>query len=457
MSAPTLRELLLLILTLYSLAHFYSFASHPSGHSIDAFSSSTNHHTPQKQLVEPRPLDTRLSWESSESIPQTQTISHTPGWTMLDKLYLLRGVVYVVTDNPSKVPDPFIMYHKGTKLVPDPEAPKNRYPTDKDMRIINSVQVINGMTFLINDDCQFLTHYYHWTAEFVLGLWRAYTSLDRFTTYNGSTSLPPPHHLNQFVLRTAFPSLIMEFSDDWHDHSEMGIPFVFERVLIADRSASELAYNFERFLRTASVAFGLPGSSTVNWWRTIRNNVVRFTGLDPLNAKIPEDATDTPVITYASRQEWNKRMLKPEDHELLVKELYKLRDEHGYEVNIVSMDKITRQEQTRLSGRTTIMMGIHGNALTSFVWMNPTPRSAVMEFFFPEGFAYDYEFTARAIGLKHYGFWGDRFFTAPHLPKVNYPEGFQGKSIPLNGTLVEELVHEILSQATELDDKAIQF
>ena len=31
-----------------------------------------------------------------------------------------------------------------------------------------------------------------------------------------------------------------------------------------------------------------------------------------------------------------------------------------------------------------------------------------MEFFFPGGFAHDYEYTTRALGMVHYGFWGDR-------------------------------------------------
>lgn len=51
------------------------------------------------------------------------------------------------------------------------------------------------------------------------------------------------------------------------------------------------------------------------------------------------------------------------------------------------------------------MMGVHGNGLTSLVWMKPNPRSTVMEFFFPEGFAHDYEYTTRALGMQHYGFW----------------------------------------------------
>lgn len=51
-------------------------------------------------------------------------------------------------------------------------------------------------------------------------------------------------------------------------------------------------------------------------------------------------------------------------------------------------------------------MGVHGNGLTSLVWMKPNPRATVMEFFFPGGFAHDYEYTTRALGMTHYGFWG---------------------------------------------------
>ncbi|SJL10985.1 uncharacterized protein ARMOST_14382 [Armillaria ostoyae] len=49
------------------------------------------------------------------------------------------------------------------------------------------------------------------------------------------------------------------------------------------------------------------------------------------------------------------------------------------------MDKLSRKEQITLAARTTIMMGVHGNGLTSLLWMNPSPRSTVIEFFFPGG------------------------------------------------------------------------
>ena len=129
----------------------------------------------------------------------------------------------------------------------------------------------------------------------------------------------------------------------------MGKAFVFDRVLVADRSAAMLSYNFARFYRTAASAFALPGSTS--WWAPIRNNVVQFTGLDP---GVGSGTTTTPVITYISRQEWGRRMLIPSHHEKLVEELYKLRDKYGYEVNVVSAEKLSRIEQIRLAARTTV-------------------------------------------------------------------------------------------------------
>lgn len=210
-----------------------------------------------------------------------------------------------------------------------------------------------------------ITHYYHWSAELCFGLWRAYSALDPFIPASGKTQLPPPRRLlfthinadhwrdyasmNQWVLRTAFPSITMEFSDDWMDRAAMGVPFVFDRVVFADRAAAMSGENYLRTQRTASGAFALPGSP--NWWSTFRDNVIQPTGL---NASTGAGTQGTPVITYISRQEWGRRMLIQSDHERLVEELYRLRDQYGYEVNVVSMDKLSRAEQLRLAGRTTV-------------------------------------------------------------------------------------------------------
>jgi hypothetical protein len=117
-------------------------------------------------------------------------------------------------------------------------------------------------------------------------------------------------------------------------------------------------------------------------------------------------------------------------------------------------------------------MGVHGNGLTALLWMKPSLRSTVMEFFYPEGFAQDYEFTTRALGMVHYGFWNDkcavsyllvdylmihkyclcRTFTSPSLPTVAYPPGFQGNDIPIDGVAVARLCVDRLTLSEEADD-----
>jgi hypothetical protein len=155
--------------------------------------------------------------------------------------------------------------------------------------------------------------------------------------------------MNEWVLRSSFPSITTEFSHDWADRAQMGRPFVFDRVVFADRSAAMPAYNYRRTQRTASQAFALPGS--VYWWSTIRKHVVEFAGLD---GEVGMGTMSKPVITYVSRQSWGRRMLKQADHEKLVKELYYLRDRYNYEVNVVSMDQLSRTEQLILAARTTV-------------------------------------------------------------------------------------------------------
>ncbi|KAG6865513.1 hypothetical protein C0991_001944 [Blastosporella zonata] len=471
-STPTRRELLLVAL-LYLFLRFITYKSgepHISHISNLTSSTDTSSSTNAAHWAGPQYLDAHLTWGSSP-VPQTRVLSHTPGWTVFDRLYILKGVVYIVSDEPSQVPNVTHMYSKGHFIENGEEAVASRLPTDEDIRVITTKEakklfgagahLLDGVNF--NGKHNSVTHYYHWSAELWFGLWHTYASLDPKIPHDGKTELPPVrrimfNHLdayhwrdyasmNEWVIRSAFPSLVMEFKDDWRDRAEMGRPFVFDRVVLADRSATMLTHNFARFQRSASASFGLPGSA--NWFMTMRNNAIQFTGLDH---NIGGGTTKTPVITYISRQEWGRRMLIQEDHEKLVEELYKLRDQYGFEVNVVAAENMSRLEQIELAARTTIMMGVHGNGLTSLVWMKPSPRSTVMEFFFPGGFAFDYEYTTRALGMTHYGFWGNSYFTSPALPEPRYVEGFQGNSIPLDGALVARLCLERLSLTEEVDD-----
>ncbi|KAI5988065.1 hypothetical protein EDD15DRAFT_2290886 [Pisolithus albus] len=413
----------------------------------------------------------RLPWHTkSKRVPQTNVVHHAPGWTIFDSLYVLNGTVYVVTDEPETIPSRETMTSTAVRVANGAEAVKARLPTDREMRIVSTeeaselfgptIEIIDGITWLVNDPPQFITHYYHWSAELFFGFWRTYSSIDPAIPKTGRTPLPSlrriwfPHtdsdhwrdyaHMNEWVLRSTFPSLTSEYLNDWNERAELGRPFMLDRVIFSDRAAAMHGQGFLSTDRIAAEAFELPGSP--QWWSTIRNNVVKFAGLDE---DVYAGITDSPVITYISRQEWGRRMLRNEDHEKLVKELYALRDNHGYEVNVVSMDKLSRVEQIRLAARTTIMMGVHGNGLTSLIWMKPTARSTVIEFFYPGGFAHDYEYTARSLGMMYYGVWDNRTFSSAELPPVAYPQGFQGNSIPVDGSTIAKLCRERLSIKNE--------
>ena len=54
-------------------------------------------------------------------------------------------------------------------------------------------------------------------------------------------------------------------------------------------------------------------------------------------------------------------------------------------------------------------MGVHGNGLTSLLWMKRSPRTTVMEFFYPGGFTRDYQNTAYSLGISYYGWWGNMY------------------------------------------------
>ncbi|KAF7307660.1 hypothetical protein MKEN_01125800 [Mycena kentingensis (nom. inval.)] len=456
LSPPTSREFVLVAFLLVGLVSFYYYM--PDS---------------QRTLVSvPRPwsapLDyTRKTVQNEAKLGLIETSRDRSGWSIFDRLYIYKGVVFIVTDRPETIPELSAIYSKGIDIEVGEEAEMARLPDDGDIRIISTAGaktlfgsgagLLDGVSFLVNDPRNsFATiitgpqnsgsasgeHTRRWTALFLP---------------RGNTTLPSPRRMwfnrldafrwrdysemNQWVVRSSFPELTMEFIDDWDDRANMGVAFVFERVVLADRSAAMPGLNYQRYQRTAATAFGLPGSAY--WWSSIRNNVVKFAGLDP------EEGSSTmtrPVITYVSRQSWGRRMLIQADHEQLVAELDKIGSIYGYEINVVEAENMSRLEQLQLAARTTILMGVHGNGLTSLLWMKPSRRSTVIEFFFEGGFAHDYEWTSRALGITHYA------FTSPDIPIPSYPKGFQGNSIAVDGAMVAALCVRRLELEEDVDE-----
>lgn len=293
------------------------------------------------------------------------------------------------------------------------------FPSEAKRLFGQSASRVTGTTFLCNDPPQLLAHYYHFAAELLLGMWRTYASLDPTISPSGKTHLPSPSRMlfphtqagkwndyakmNSFLSRAIFPAMSYEYQNDFLDRADTARAFLFERVVFADRAAAWRGPNFQETYRTASEAITLGASEF--WWTPIRKNLLEFVGGGMNEAELvelqgisgvgmeedlPEEEPDIvaleeeedellgmkseiaeaeqakkmaqhsgkPVITYVSRQGWGRRELKPADHEGLVKELKGLEEKYGWEVNIVSMDKISRDEQIRLSARTTVSLAL---------------------------------------------------------------------------------------------------
>jgi len=59
---------------------------------------------------------------------------------MFDKMYILNGTIYLVSDEPETFPDRKFMTSAGINIDNSPEMVAARKPTDKDMRIISTVE-----------------------------------------------------------------------------------------------------------------------------------------------------------------------------------------------------------------------------------------------------------------------------------------------------------------------------
>jgi hypothetical protein len=189
--------------------------------------------------------------------------------------------------------------------------------------------------------------------------------------------------MNFFFLRSAWPSLTVETKPDWEDRVSSTAPhsgehhgraWWFDTVLLADRSAAFRGPECgELTQRTAAEAVkgvvlrdGRTGFLERGWWDPVRRNVLRFAGVSEhildTGARAFKRAShgspraggvDEVVVTYISRQAV-KRHLISEDHEGLVSALTELCERRGWELNIVAMERLSKEEQLAIAARTTV-------------------------------------------------------------------------------------------------------
>lgn len=116
------------------------------------------------------------------------------------------------------------------------------------------------------------------------------------------------------------------YHHDWSDLHETEVPYVLERVVIADYQAAMQAPSEDELPYWAAPFKALGGSK--NWWEPVRSALSRV-------MRVAETSNEF-VVTYVSRQGVESGpTLRPEDHEILVKELEKLAHDTKCTVKIV--------------------------------------------------------------------------------------------------------------------------
>lgn len=189
----------------------------------------------------------------------------------------------------------------------------------------------------------------------LFALWRTYSSLDESIDEYGTTTLSPPRRLvfphnrfftdanpdfsqhwirrarvdtgfHPYLAKVALPQLTVEYYEDWEDYQKIAIPFVYERLVVADRTAAKA--NVEEGWPAYTSAFDLDASE--HWWEPVRKNLAQFLGEYDVKPNAKK------AVTYLHTQSESSAKLSRADHDALVKALQLMADRQGYELHVVS-------------------------------------------------------------------------------------------------------------------------
>jgi hypothetical protein len=181
-----------------------------------------------------------------------------------------------------------------------------------------------------------------------------------------------------------FPNIALMFPNDMTDLKDVTRSefrkkaFVFERAILVDRSAAFRGPWTAPTSRTVAGATHF-GNASRWWWEPVRRQVLRFSGVeddvldrnlegygavDPVKwekggvdegkyTPIAKPGKYKPVVTYISRQNSRRRLTK-ECHDDLVKALNEKQKKLGFELIIVEAERLTKEEQFAISGKTTV-------------------------------------------------------------------------------------------------------
>ncbi|KAG1833257.1 hypothetical protein DFJ58DRAFT_228111 [Suillus subalutaceus] len=366
-------------------------------------------------------------------MPETRIVKHVAGFSIMDNVIMCNGTIFIVTDSPSSFPSLGSIASSADNSHEDP------LPGEWNMLSIEQARDILGAYGGLIQGTSWLSYDAIPSNYTLFSLWKTHSSLN--TSTSPDPFRPPrrlffpniPTHkgvqpdLNGPIIRrqrsdsgfhpylpkAAFPSLGLMYKEDWEDYALMEVPFVFERLVVADfRAAARPAIDVPPF---ALPLVGLNASK--EWWEPIRQNLAKFLHVDhrPQNLNSGQEKT---VVTYISRQDATTgSRLRRADHDALVNALKTLHESNDFEVKIVSSEGPWAERLSAVA-QSNVILGVCGDSLADSVFMRPSQHSALIEFFPPDVFTRDTETAVRSLGIRYIAWWNDRRFETDSPPPV---------------------------------------
>jgi len=491
--------------------------------------------SPRQQLVR---------WE--EKVPAAKAVAHVPGFTILDNVIMVNGTFYLVTDDPSSLP---ALEYVASSSVNSAHPPReNEWEIVSTGNAADKLGTFGGRVF--GTSWLALDHAESQDPYTLFSLFRTHSTLAAPTLSpsfspdssaqgrNASLANVPaplrlifpnvptfssPHiplapgvdpkvhpeprvksfmGIHPLLQKAALPALGIWYTEDWQDLIAMNAPWIFDRVIIADRGASERGRDlWTRGWSPASEDFtkraeddGKPSWAApfvglrmkAGWWTPVRNALLSYLRLPELQEATSgkssfwskKPAATRPVVTYVSMQDepvGAGPRLNEENHAALLAGLQSLqRDGVVSEVHVVkgngSVGVHGWEWADRMSAiaRSSIVLGPCGHHLADSAFMSPpawqgrdvaaasslagaeAEQSAaplLMEFFPPDTFVRDQEFAVRSLGMRYIAWWNDRKFAGNALPPVSRAVG-PNEWVPVSANAVVLAIRDEIARRT---------
>ncbi|CCL99592.1 uncharacterized protein FIBRA_01610 [Fibroporia radiculosa] len=445
-------------------------------------------------------------------VPVSRAVAHVPGYTIIHNAIVANGTFFLVTDDPASLPE--------LAAIASSSADRSLPPREQDWQILSREEArsmlgnfggrrlaftrIFGTTWISLDPATSQDPYALFSLLRTQSTLALSDRLDipaplrlmfpHIPTFSSPHIPPegndvkqhPPQRIKSYVgIHPFLPKAILSavgiwYMEDWQDIADMNVPWLFDRVIIADRSAADRSRELwargwsppdvaaeppQELKRQVDTDDGKPSwaapfvglKAKEDWWTPMRSALLTYLKLPASQqgasasvwAKKFRPVKVKPIVTYVSMQAEPTgagARLHSEDHAALVAGLQSLETDGVIdEFHVVhgngSLETHGSEWTDRMSAfaKSSIVLGPYGYHLADSIFMalpgrskggsaevaeenGQVPAPLLMEFFPPGTFMRDQEFAVRSLGMRYMAWWNDRKFTGNSLPPVIRPD-----------------------------------